>query len=48
MYAAGLLYGITSNRSIELSGKMASYAASLAVSSPWARVDSKIGFDGVI
>ena len=44
MYAAGLLYGIISNKSIELSGKMASYAASLAVSSPWARVERKIIF----
>jgi sugar/nucleoside kinase (ribokinase family) len=48
MYAAGLLYGITSNRSIELSGKMASYAASLAVSSPWARVETEIDFKGII
>ncbi|MCL1834432.1 MAG: adenosine kinase, partial [Leptospirales bacterium] len=48
MYAAGLLYGITSGRSIELSGKMASYAASLAVSSPWARVETEIDFKGII
>ncbi|MCL1864980.1 MAG: adenosine kinase [Spirochaetes bacterium] len=47
MYAAGFLYGITSNRNIELSGKMASYAASLAVSSPWARVEAKIDFRSV-
>ena len=47
MYAAGLLYGIISNRSIELSGKMASHAASLAVSSPWARVETKIEFSFV-
>jgi sugar/nucleoside kinase (ribokinase family) len=48
MYAAGLLYGITSAMSIELSGKMASYAASLAVSSPWARVETKIDFKDII
>ena len=48
MYAAGLLYGIASNMSIELSGKMASYAASLAVSSPWARAETKIDFKGII
>ena len=48
MYAAGLLYGIASGRSIELAGKMASYAASLAVSSPWARVEAKIDFSGII
>jgi len=44
MYAAGLLYGITSGKSIELCGKMASYAASLAVSSSFARVEKKIEF----
>ena len=47
MYAAGLLYGITSNKSIELCGKMASYAASLAVASKFARVDSRIVFKSV-
>lgn len=48
MYAAGFLYGLTSGRSIELSGKIASYAASLAVASAGARVESRIDLKGII
>lgn len=48
MYAAGLLYGLTSGRSVELSGKIASYAASLAVASAGARVESNIDLKGII
>jgi sugar/nucleoside kinase (ribokinase family) len=48
MYAAGFLYGLTSGRSIDLSGKIASYAASLAVASAGARVESKIDLSGII
>ena len=48
MYAAGFLYGLTSGRDIELSGKIASYAASLAVASSGARVESKINLSGII
>ncbi len=48
MYAAGFIYGLTSGRSIEQSGKIASYAASLAVASAGARVEEKINLDKVI
>ena len=48
MYAAGFLYGITSGKSIELSGKIASYAASHAVASAGARVETKIDLKGFI
>ncbi|HNX23758.1 MAG TPA: adenosine kinase [Spirochaetota bacterium] len=48
MYAAGFLYGLSSGRSIEISGKIASYAASLAVASAGARVESKIDLKGII
>lgn len=48
MYAAGFLYGITSGRNIEDSGKIASYAASLAVASTGARVESRIDLKGII
>lgn len=48
MYAAGLLYGIVSGKSIELSGKIASYVASLAVASAGARVETKIDLKGII
>jgi len=48
MYAAGFLYGLSSGRSIEVSGKIASYAASLAVASAGARVESKINLKGII
>jgi len=48
MYAAGFLYGLTSGMSIELSGKIASYAASLAVASAGARVEGKINLEGII
>ena len=48
MYAAGFLYGLSSGRSIEVSGKIASYAASLVVASAGARVESKINLKGII
>ncbi len=48
MYAAGFIYGLTSGRSIEEAGRIASYAASLAVASSGARVDAKIDLSKVI
>lgn len=48
MYAAGLLYGITSGRDIETSGKIGSYAASVVVSSVGARAERKIDLKSVI
>ncbi len=48
MYAAGFLYGLTSGCSIENSGKIASYSASLVVASAGARVESKIDLKGII
>ncbi len=48
MYAAGLLYGITSGKAHEVSGRIASYAASLAVASQGARVESAIDIKGII
>lgn len=48
MYAAGFLYGLTSGRSLELSGKIASYAASLVVASAGARIEGKIDLTGVL
>jgi len=48
MYAAGFLYGLTSGKSIEESGKIASYAASLAVASSGARVENKIDLKGIV
>lgn len=43
MYAAGILYGISHDISIEKAGKMASYAASLVVSQIGARLDKSYG-----
>lgn len=48
MYAAGFLYGITSGRDIGLSGRIASYAASLAVASAGARVEADIDLQRII
>ncbi len=48
MYAAGFLFGLTSGKSVEESGKIASYAASLAVASSGARVDGKVDLKGII
>jgi sugar/nucleoside kinase (ribokinase family) len=48
MYAAGFLYGLTSGKSIEDSGKIASYSASLAVASSGARVEGKVDLKGII
>jgi len=48
MYAAGLLYGLTTGQSVEISGRIASYAASLVVASAAARVDKKIDLTGII
>ena len=42
MYAAGILYGLTSGKSAEAAGKIASYASSLVVSSAGARYNGKI------
>lgn len=38
MYAAGILYGLSNNLDLEKTGKLASYAASLVVASPGARL----------
>jgi len=48
MYAAGFLYGLTSGKSVEVSGKIASYTASLVVASAGARVEGKIDLKGII
>jgi len=48
MYAAGLLYGITSGRDIETSGKIGSYAASIVVSSTGARAEKAIDLGVII
>lgn len=48
MYAAGLLYGLTSGKSLEVSGKIASYTASRAVASKGARVEGKMNLKGFI
>lgn len=48
MYAAGFLYGLTSGKSIEESGKIASYSASLAVASSGARVEGKVDLKNII
>lgn len=48
MYAAGFLYGIITGKTIEEAGKIASYAASLAVASTGARVETDIDLKGVI
>jgi len=42
MYAAGILFGLASGKSAEDSGKIASYASSLVVSSPGARYSGRI------
>ena len=38
IYASGILYGLSNNLDLEKSGKLASYAASLVVASPGARL----------
>ncbi len=48
MYAAGFLFGLTSGKSIEDSGKIASYSASLVVASSGARVEGKVDLNGII
>lgn len=48
MYAAGFIYGLTSGKSVEVSGKIASYAASLAVASSGARVEGGVDLKGII
>jgi len=48
MYAAGVLYGLTSGRSAALSGKIASYASSLVVSSKGARYDGILDLSDII
>jgi len=42
MYAAGILYGLTNGLDAEKSGKLASYASALVVSSPGARYEGVI------
>ncbi|MDP2925253.1 MAG: adenosine kinase [Nanoarchaeota archaeon] len=42
MYAAGFLYGLSKNLDLEKSGKLASYAASLVVASPGARLEKDL------
>jgi sugar/nucleoside kinase (ribokinase family) len=48
MYAAGVLYGITSGRTIESAGKIGSCAASVVVASVGARAEKKIDLKGII
>jgi len=48
MYAAGVLYGITSGQNIEVSGKIGSYAASVVVASVGARAEKHIDLKGII
>ncbi len=42
MYAAGILYGLTNNFDLKEAGHLASYAASLIVSSPGARLEKDL------
>lgn len=48
MYAAGVLYGLTSGRDVETAGKIGSYAASIVVSSVGARAEKNIDLKGII
>lgn len=48
MYAAGILYGITNGYDAEKAGKIASYAASVVVSSSGARAERAVDFKKVI
>lgn len=48
MYAAGILYGLTSGKSAGDAGKIASYASSLVVSSAGARYNGRIDHGGII
>ncbi len=47
MYAAGVLYGITSGKGIEVSGRIGSFAASVVVSSVGARAEKSIDLKGI-
>lgn len=47
MYAAGVLYGISNNLSLERSGKIGSYVASLVVSQIGARLNSHIDIENI-
>jgi len=44
MYAAGILYGIANNLSLEESGKIASYAAAKVIEQVGARLDDKLEY----
>lgn len=48
MYAAGVLYGITSGKGIEISGRIGSYSASVVVASVGARAEKGIDLKGII
>lgn len=48
MYAAGVLYGITSGKSIEVAGRIGSYSASVVVASVGARAEKGIDLKGII
>lgn len=48
MYAAGILYGLTSGRNAADSGRIASYASSLVVSSTGARYDGIIDLKDIL
>jgi sugar/nucleoside kinase (ribokinase family) len=48
MYAAGFLYGISSGKSIEIAGKIASLSAAAVVASPGARAEKDIDLSVVL